>query len=199
MALAAQVKLDRYQENQLGLWDGDLCITDRVSDEMLAMAYMQFKMEGLLGDIYHESVPSLSWFVEHFTKARGVEVLSITKRIRDGSMVTCGLGWLNSRTNVGGAFTKMEVGYAFFEKHHALRTTIPATRLAIEFAFRFLGIESMFGTTPEHNRGALAVARRVGFTLHGPIPHFSVWKGKPCAVWISSMNKNQWEQLKESQ
>lgn len=198
---AIATKLGRYQEDRYGITDtrNSLRVTDIVTDEMLAMAYMQFKFEGLLSSIFTENEPSLAWFIDRFTKGKGTEMLSLTSRNHMGSEENIALAWLNSRTSVGSKFDKMETGFAFYSRYHALKYTVPATQLAIEFAFRFLGIDSMFGTTPEHNRGAIAVARRAGFQMFGPIPHFTLWHGEPCGVMISSMTRERWKTIREKQ
>ena len=195
MAALPQAAHDRYIETEEGLWDGDLLCSDKVTDEMLAMAYMRFKFEGLLPQIFSEGAPSLLWFIEHFGNTTGTEVLALMRQTKNGREMI-GLSWLNSRTEVSNVFAKMETGAAFFKDYHDLKTTIQAIRLSIEFAFRYLGIEAMFGTTAEKNRGALVMARRAGFKMVGPLPHYTVWEGEPCGVWLSWMTKELWQEIR---
>jgi RimJ/RimL family protein N-acetyltransferase len=196
-ALAEAV--ETYVEDQQGLWDQELVVTDRCSEEMLAAAYIRFKTEGLLEDIFYENKlgpPSLIWFMENFSKSGKIEVLAAIRKKPDGLHEHIGLGWLNSRTNVAGVFDKMEVGFAFFKQYHQPSLTRRATRLMIEYAFRYLGIESMFGTTPECNRAAILASKRIGFEQFGPLPHYTAWRGEPCGAVVSVMTKGRWAEIR---
>lgn len=186
-----------YIETSSGLWDGDLYCTSQVSDELLAGSFLRFKEEGLSKYIWYEGQVSLTWFMEHFTKARGVEVLAVGKQNAGGAVEMVGLGWLNSKTSIGSVLTKFDVGWAAFKKWHDFSTTVRAGRLMAEYSFRSLGATALFGSTPVKNRAAVLAAGRVGFELYGPVPNYTVWEGEPCAVMISALTKERWERIKE--
>lgn len=198
-SVAEGLTSDVYRETEFALWFGNLACTDRVSDELLAQSYLRFKKDGLLEQIFYEGVPSLTWFLEHFAKSGKVEILAILRENQDKTLDHVCLGWLNARTSVGSVFDKMEVGFGFFRQYHRDPALIvSATRLMIEFAFRYLHIDAMFGTTPEKNLPAVRMAKRIGFEMHGPVSHFTAWDGAPCGVYISSMSRPRWESIKKS-
>src|SRR5271170_6017927 len=200
--LASDV-VSRYKETEFALWDSDLACTDRVTDEILAGSYLRFKRDGLLEQIFYEGVPSLNWFMNRFLNAKkreadvfvapSVEVLMVLRKREDGIVEQLGLGWLNSRTNVANLYDKMEGGFGFFRDYHGQRDLmVQAMRLMIEFSFRYLGIGSLFGCTPEKNRAALRMSRLVGFEQTTVLPHYTAWKGEPCGAVFSVMTKERW-------
>jgi RimJ/RimL family protein N-acetyltransferase len=197
--LTSDVTTDRYKQDELGLWDGDLCCTERVSDELLAGSYLRYKAEGLLDKIFYEGTPSLTWFMTHFAESGKVEVLAVLRENEDKKLEHLGLGWLNSRTSPGGVFDKMEVGFGFFRDYHQPELTTRATRLMIEYAFRALGISAMYAVTPAPNRAALIAERRIGFEMFGPIPHWTIWDREPCSVYMLAMTKDRWERIKQGE
>jgi len=196
--MATAIMQPTYREDAFGLWDGQLVVTEKVSDEVLATAYMRFKQEGLLEYIFYEHVPTLTWFMNWFTWPT-VDVLACLKKEEDGSMKLAGLTWLNSRIKIG-SWTKAEVGHAYFREFQNGRDTIRWSRLSISYVFNFLAVDALFGVTPEPNKSAVRASRKIGFEVTGPVFYgYTTWKGDPCRVYISSVDKATWSSRMESE
>lgn len=170
--------------------------TDRVSDELLATAYLRLRQEGLLRYIFYAGEPSLYWFLDRYAKTKSTEVIACFKEDENRKLEMVGLSWFNSREKVANLYDKAECGNAYFRKFHNYLDTTKAARLMTEFSFRYLGIDALFGCTPEKNRAAMLLAKRVGFEVWGPVPMYTAWEGEPCGAWISCLTRARWEELK---
>jgi RimJ/RimL family protein N-acetyltransferase len=118
-----------------------------------------------------------------------MDVLGCFERGADGKLTLCGFTWLLSKTPVGKLFTKAESGWAFFRNQ---KNTTRWAKLSVEYAFRYLGVDVLFGSTPVKNRAAVIAAKRVGFHVIGELPYYTAWEGEPCSVAISHLTKAAW-------
>lgn len=102
----------------------------------------------------------------------------------DGKAYLRGLGWLNKIQKVVDT-TRAEVGFGFWDG--GVFQKLQFGRLMLDWMFHEAHMDVLWGTTPAENRPALAYAKRLGFSLHGPLPDFTIWRGKPCDAWVSSL------------
>jgi hypothetical protein len=108
----------------------------------------------------------------------------------DGVAYIRGMGWLNKVQQVGDT-TRAEVGFAFLPGG-SIFTKLEMGRRMIDWMFSEAHVDVLFGTTPVQNKPALAYAKRLGFSLHGPIPDFSAWRGQSTDVWVSKLSRKEW-------
>jgi hypothetical protein len=166
---------------------GNLVVQPSASDVILAHAYLRFRADGQLEQIFSEGIPSLTWFLQHYGQA---QVLSCF--IEESSrMDLVGLGWLNTLTEAGPQNRKADCGMAFFRgvRHEKMMFG----QMMLEWAFEDAGLSVLYGTTPAPHRRALMFSQMLGFKLIGPLPEYTLWEGQPCAAWISCLTKEQWQ------
>lgn len=179
------------RKDQVGYWSGNLLVSPYVTDSTLALAYLTFERDKLLDRIFHEKRPNLRWFLDTFSKDN-IDVLSCSRLSSDGkSLQLCGVGWINT-----GFGNKVEVCEAFGREFWGHDMPLHFCWLMLQWLFDHQkGTDVVYGTTPVPNRIAAAFSRKVGFTLHGPLPLYSTYDGQPCDCWVSSLTRKQWEQM----
>ncbi len=167
----------------------ELVVAPLISESMLGWTYLRFEREKLLPVIFHESVPSISWFIKTFTENAAIGCFRQAPGKDQADMV--GMGWVNSIMEMNGGHRKGEIGMAFFRE---VKNTLEYGKLMTTWAFENLNVHALFGTTPAPNRAAVLFVRRMGFQMFGPVEAFATWEGKLCSVWISVMTKEKWEE-----
>ncbi len=197
----------KTRRDRMGYWrehpDVNLLATPLVTEEMLAVAYLRFKSEGLLDRIFHEGSVSLSWFLKHYTRDNISMLACLTEDPQTKQMTPWGLAWIVNRTPVGPAgapvFYKAECGEAYF-RHLSPRKTLEFGQLVVDWAFEKCDLLSLYGTTPEPNVPGIRYAKKLGFDIHGPFPNYTCWLDEttgqrvPCGAYISVMSRAQWEE-----
>jgi hypothetical protein len=161
-----------------------LSVVPTNQDEILAHAYLRFKADGLLPDIFPEGETTLTWFLQLFAQ-RPVLVAYQGERL-------AGLGWMNTIVDMGTAGRKGECAMAFFPEI-PFAEKLGLGRLMIDWAFENLNLTTLFGITPAPHKRALTFARLLWFDLYGPIPGLSAWRGRNSAAYTSVMSRAQWE------
>jgi hypothetical protein len=184
-------EVSRYIERDGCLWDQELCVTENLTDELLAYGYLRFQEEKLLPYLFYEGNPGLKWFLDHFGSHK-MDVLGCFQKQAKGTVDLAGFTWLNCKSQVGTVFTKAEVGQGYFRSHHNTRDTVRWAKLSADYAFRFLGVDVLFGTTPVKNRAAILAARRAGFKVIAEIPDYTCWEGERCSVALTHLSKEEW-------
>lgn len=174
-----------------GLATGDLMITPLVNESTLALAYLNFERDGSLEKIFHEKPAGLRWFLDSFSKDT-IDVLACSKLDEGGTPRLCGLGWINRFDNLT-THLKVDVGHGFFREYQKHGWPQVWCQLCLEYVFSRLNADVAYGVTPEPNRAAVIFARRLGFEMHGPLPMFTSWEGRPCAAYVETMTKEQWQ------
>jgi hypothetical protein len=154
-------------------------------DEILAHAYLRFRGDGLLQDIFSEGETTLTWFLQTYSQ------MAVVGAFRGESLA--GLGWITKVLDMGPAGRKAEVGMAFFPEV-AFAEKLELGRMMIAWAFETQNLGGLYGTTPAPHSKALAYAKLLGFELFGPIPGLSAWRGERCGAYVSAMTKERWEQ-----
>jgi RimJ/RimL family protein N-acetyltransferase len=196
MAAVAET-LSSYTEDAFGLWNGDLVVSEKVSDDLLAYAYMRFDREGLLPYLFYEGPsPGVKWFLDTFTDPK-MDVLGCFERGADGKLTLAGLTWFNSKTHVAKVFTRSECGQGFFRDYHDRDHTCRWARLSARYAFKFLKVDIIYGTTPVKNRAAVIAAKRTGFQVVGELPMYTLWEGEPCAAVISCLTPERLDEVEK--
>lgn len=173
---------------------GNLVVVPYPNERTLALLYLRFQDEGLLADIFHEWEPTLVWLLtksaqkENTTLVLGAEV--------GGRFEPAGLAWINELNSMNKALKRADVGAGFFREFHSrlFDVCVPLIRMATEWAFAELKLDTIGGVTPVPNQGMAGVLKRVGYQLHGPIERYTVFRGEPCDAWISSLTKERWSQ-----
>jgi hypothetical protein len=172
---------------------GNLFVVPYPNERILSLTYLRFQDEGLLGDIYHEWEPSLLWFLnkssqpENTSLVLGAEV--------NGRVEPAGLAWINQMSSVNKSLNRAEVGAGFFREFHdrLFTVAVPLIRMATEWVFAELKMDTIWGITPVLNQGMAGVLKRSGYQLHGPIERYTIFRGEICDAWISSMTKERWK------
>jgi RimJ/RimL family protein N-acetyltransferase len=195
MAAVAEALPTIYSEDSFGLWSRNLCVSEKITDELLAFAYMRFEKEGLLKYLFYEGPPpGIKWFLDTFTDAK-MDVLGCFEREPNGQLTLAGLTWFNSKTRIGHSFVRSECGQAFFREYHDRDHTCRWARLSAHYAFKFLKVDIIYGTTPVKNRAAVMAAKRAGFLVAGELPMYTLWEGEPCAAAISYLTPELLEEV----
>ena len=89
-----------------------------LDEELLAVAYIRMKVEGLLPIVYHESIPPLSEFIAYHNKEKKHSYYdhylgAFARPTLDAPPELIGMGWLGGIRGPVGSI-KGEVGFVFF-------------------------------------------------------------------------------------
>ena len=162
-----------------------LSIVPTNCDEILAHAFLRFRADGLLADIFSEGEATLTWFLQTYGQ------MAVVAAFKGESLA--GLGWITKILDMGSAGRKAEVGMAFFPEI-SLSEKLQLGRLMIDWAFDTQELGGIYGTTPAPHSKALAYAKLLGFELFGPVPGLSAWRGERCGAYLSAMTKERWQE-----
>ncbi len=174
---------------------GNLAVSIRLSDDLLATAYLRFKQEGILETIYYERVPSLCEYLSQVMKPEHISIGCFVDRRGDGKFWDfMGVCWVFDRQELGNGQYKAETGFGFFkDAASSSLEKVQLAKLGIYATFSTFNIDVLFGTTPTENRAARRFARAVGFDMApAPIKNFISWEGALSDAWISSLTKKDW-------
>lgn len=158
----------------------------------LAKAYLQYSVEKMLPIIFHERVYSLTEFLT-WGLSDGVVMLAAFRQYgpEESDYEFCGLSWVNRARDMGAGKKKSEIAMGFFRAQQVKNLNLRFGRLMLRWVFDNLDIDVLFGTTPVQNHAALRYSKQIGFSLHGPIPSYTTWKGELTSVWVSMMSREQ--------
>jgi RimJ/RimL family protein N-acetyltransferase len=181
------------KRDQFGYWCGDLLVTPLVNEETLATIYLQFKKDGILDTVFHERNVSLRWFLD-FLMNEKTDVLACGRLKSDGSMELCGIGWINCYFQAADKL-KCDVSHGFMKQFWGHGLPLTWCRLMLDWTFTSRKADVVYGVTPEPNRLAVAFARKLGFTMHGPVPYWSQFRGEACSCYIDTMTRDEWKAM----
>ena len=169
---------------------GNLSVVPYPSDRALALAFIRFDDEDLLGDIFHEWKPPLRWLLEKFQQPENV-VLGLTVE-QDGVYKSAGIAWYN-QLNGNPANKRAEAGAGLFREFHGspFKVAVPLIHMATEWAFKELKLDTLWGITPVPNSGMAAILKRLGYK-QCRIEQYTVFRGEPCDAWVSTMTRERW-------
>lgn len=183
--------LELHREEDQTYRHGDLAVIPKPPERVLTQAFYRFQDEGLLPIIFYEGVPTLAWFLETYKELPVLAAVKVDRAA--GEYHIRGLGWINTQA-MPGDHRKGEVGMAFHRGGDSKETKI-LTSLMIEWAFKELKMDVLFGTTPVKNRATVRFMRHIGFDVHGPLPDYCTWQETPCGCWVSSLTQRQWRDM----
>jgi RimJ/RimL family protein N-acetyltransferase len=159
---------------------------------MLAMAYCAMIADGSIRQVFHQAEPDIKWFLSWMTEQESVIIGAYRKQLESDAVTLCGMGFINSIQRLAG-LTKAEVGFSFWSPMAPMIfMKAELVRRMLDYAFEFSGLDSLTGLTPERNPGAVAMIRRVGMRVFGPVPRYCSWHGEACGAYISQMDAESW-------
>ncbi len=173
---------------------GNLAMSIRLTDDLLATAYLRFKQEGILEAIYYERLPSICEYLSQVMQPEHISLGGFVDRDGNGkNWQFAGVCWVFDRQELGNHMYKAETGFGFFKEVATSREKVELGKLAVDLTFSAFNIDVLFGTTPTENRAARRFARAVGFEMSpAPVKNFISWEGALSDVWISSLTKKAW-------
>ncbi len=156
------------------------------SDAVLAEAYWRMSSAGLMRVVFGCQEPSLVQFVE----AR--KSLPSLACYESDDLV--GMAWMNSLSEDGGGAKRADVTIVMFRDGLSGAQKALFGRKLLSWAFEILGVDVVLALVSEFNRRAQVYARRLGFSMFGPIPLIASWDGIPCGGWIGALTKARWDE-----
>lgn len=96
------------------------------------------------------------------------------------------------------SWRRAELGFGFLPNCTGFQA-LGAGRLMMDAAFTDLGVNHMFGTTPELNKKALQYSRLLGLKQYPVIPNFCNYLGQCCGVVYSHISKEQWNEQRKTE
>ena len=178
-----------WSQSEDGLENGRYIVGPPPSQDVLASTYLSWKACGHLDKVFYQGVPSVREFLEWHTNA-GTVVIGCWERRTSDVVDFTGMGWINASERMPG-LAKAEVGFCF-NRNVSIFSQAALIRAMITGIFLVSDYESLFGTTPEVNQAAVALVKRTGMRIFGPVPMFASWHGEPCGVFISQADKKTW-------
>jgi hypothetical protein len=182
------------KENGVYRW-GRLIVQNGLTEQMLVYAYLRFQQDKLLPIIFYEGIPEVEEFLRIYTDPASCtlgcfEVVESTETAN-----LAGLCFINDRVKMGPNHARINVGEAFF-RGHGVDVPVRFGQMCLEWIWDNIAVDAVGGVTPAPNRAALLFSRKLGFTVVGPLPGGTVWNGELCDVYLSSMTKQMWQQLR---
>lgn len=181
---------------------GDCVVTPYPTTKILAIAYLEMEKEGILDTVFHEVPIDIEYFIGEYKKNKVILACFVqTKNTGDAAkdLEFAGLAWFNATWKLGDSgMNKAEVGIFFFKRFQKRRWTLTLSAMCAEWVFDHLPVYALFGTTPEPNKAACYFFRALGFDSVGPLRDYTTYPGVkgPVAVYISHMNKDDWQSVK---
>lgn len=172
----------------------DLHVQLRPHEDILAAAYLKFKLEKRLDFIWHESggAPSLTWFLEWCRQPGTILYAGFLGMEGSDNLDLAGLGWVTSKRKVDTEDYIAEVGMGFFTDFQRNNLPVEFCEMMLDHAFEHLKLIAAYGTTPVPNSAAIRFTRKMGFKFLCNAPFYSSWQGKPCDCQISVMTRQDW-------
>jgi hypothetical protein len=76
------------------------------------------------------------------------------------------------------------------------RQALRGAKLMAEESFETLGVDHMFGTTPDLNTEAVRFVKLLGFKMVAHIPNFCSYLGEYCGAYTSYISREEWTTTK---
>ena len=169
-------------------------VLSNIGDDLLAVAYLRMKNEGLLPYVFWEQVPELQAFLNWCNQSTSLVVGCFVTRSNVGAPIElAGLGWVRDIKTRNG-HRRGDAGEVFWREWQAAGVTEGFGKLLLEFAFGPCKMDYLYGITPEKNIPAVRFMRHMGFRDFGPIPGLCCLNGVECGGVLSVLGKEQWLQ-----
>lgn len=184
--------LEKYSQ----YWQsGNRVVQFGLADYTLAYLYQEFQKQGVLKWLFYEREFSLYEFMGLFLKPETNTLGAFWENPTTLKWEIAGFSFFRDITTMGGKFLRADVGQAFLRNLPPEASPIGFARMMMEIGFDRLGLSVISGLTPARNRASVAFAKRIGFSVCGPIPGGVSWYGQLEPAYLSSMTKIQWEQI----
>lgn len=174
--------------------DGEWVIQAGLSASQAAAFYLDMELSGTLPLVFYESSPDIRWFLDWMAEPNTYTMSAWRVRPDPDVPFLAGVGFVNRYRNMG-SLVKAEVGFAFTNRMGAdtsIFQKIQLVRGMITGVFTMTDVDAIHGVTPDRNEAAVALIRRVGMRLFGPVPNYTTWNGQPCGVYLSEADKETW-------
>lgn len=146
--------------------------------------WTRLRDEGIFELFFHDH-PDLTFgqFVKALSEGDTL-IFMVAKKFADGRMEHMGMATLGQMLDT--KLTKRAIaGFLFFKDYWNHRDADEAGGKILDHWFDVVGLDTIGGLTPKHNRPALAYIHRLGFVSVGEIPNWSILKGKVSAAVVS--------------
>jgi RimJ/RimL family protein N-acetyltransferase len=176
-----------------------------VSEIMMARIWIALSTAKLLHIVWPGHVPTLRWLLDWATDANAdgsPRNVVIGCLIQNGEKLDiAGFGTIATITFLGNIKEqprfKAEVGFAFLPFAHRTMLPYQFAEMMIDWGFRTLNLQVLYGTTPKPNKMACRFAERVGFQVVGVLPVYGPWMKEdgtiePCDYQSAVMTREQW-------
>ena len=174
-----------------------LFVKPNIGDDMIAVAYLRMKAEGLIPVIFYEGDPGLRWFLDWFHRTDTVCYgCFLSPRVDTGENQTqlCGLLWVDTIITLASGHKKANSGVMFFRDYQKGNLPLQFGELVLDAVFSDLKIDVLWGTTPVPNRIAKLFTMRLGYKYLPPCPMFCSWEGKVCDAAVCYLTKQMWQE-----
>ena len=165
-----------------------------IKEEVLVGLYHRLHDENLWPIVFHEDGGcTLLSFMNFFSSGKALlQIMAMVNN--DGSIVDIvGMAWLGDIVVCGGILTKGTGSFVFFQDFQRPAYTDQFGEILIEYWFEVLGLDVIFGVTPEPNRTALIYVKRAGFKEVARIPNYTTFKGEVVTGVVTSLTKKEYE------
>lgn len=152
--------------------------------DTMQLVYQKFAAQGILPDLFHERVLSETEFLS-FIEKKALAFLLLD--LESGQYA--GIGWLADIEETE-RFKRGAAGFGFFREYWNPRVTEQFGKIALGQWFNVLGLDLIFGLTPQGNIMARRFSERLGFTYHATIPNFTCRRGRMDAAMICTLSKS---------
>ncbi len=179
-----------WRKTDLGYEKGELLVGPPPNEESLAYSYLALKRSGEFDNVFHQSHMPLKEYLAWLTEPN-ITTIGLWLRPTSDVVKLAGFAFFNQAYQIEG-LNKAEVGFAFWDEPLSVFTKVQVIQRYMDYLFVHSDTDAIFGLTPERNDGAVALIRRAGMRLYGPIPMYCGWHGEACGAWISQMDRASW-------
>lgn len=179
-------KSDRFYSHE------DLVVRPVISDDDLGKVYCGLKEQGTFPRVFYEYDLSLREFLVALSEP--IRATLGCYLARDGTLQIMGLSWLNRNETLRNDYRRGDAAMCFLRGQPIERLEMFG-KMAISWAFDKVGLDVLTGSTPAANRAAILFSKRLGFDVVGPIPAATVFDGKPCDIFMSSITREKWHNI----
>ena len=154
--------------------------------DILRKIYRRIVDEELDVEVFHDEPLSEDQFVEFIDS--GEIMASIFVHLEAGRIA--GLAWLD-KVEETTAVKRAAASVVVFRDFWDTTTSIEFGRIFLGHTFNVLGLDVVYGITPEPNRLSRLYIARLGFEHKATLPGFCSYKGQATDARISMITKDQ--------
>lgn len=180
------------EKNQGHYRCGDQAVQRGLNDDALDFAFNRFRTEGLLPWIFPDREIGIYEFLTLFRNPATNTLGAFQENQETLKWDLCGMLWVVDNAKMD-SFKRIGVGHGFFRGFTDPAFLVRFAHLGLEWVFSELGVDMVYGITPQSNRAATLFSRKVGFSVSDPIPGMASWMGSMAPGVVSSMTRLGWE------